>query len=61
MSIYNHLVATTIISQQQTEAIEKWIENHKFKDYESPEWKLNHEMGWPRNKLYQFILNDINC
>ena len=61
MSMYNHLVATTIISQKQAKAIEKWIESHKFKNYESSEWRLNYKSGRPSNKLYQFMLNDINC
>ena len=56
----NYLIATTIISPRQPEILKKWIENHEYEEYESPEYGLNYEFGHPRNNVYKFMLADIN-
>ncbi len=60
MPKYNHLIAANIASPQQSKALRSWIENCKFEKYESTEYELNYEIGRPKNKLYKFMLSDID-
>ena len=55
----NYLIATAIISSQQSETLKKWIANHEFEEYESSKYKLNYKFGVQRNELYKFMLPDI--
>ena len=55
----NYLIATDIISSQQSETLKKWITNHEFEEYESPKYKLSYNRHVQRNKLYMFMLSDI--
>ena len=56
----NHLIAANITSLQQSKALTRWIENLEFEQYESAEYVLQHEQSRPMNRLYKFMLTDIN-
>ena len=60
MPKYNHLIAANITSAYQSKALRNWIENREFEKYESTEYELNHKKGRISNKLYKFILTDID-
>ncbi len=60
MPRYNHLIAANITSLQQAEALRNWIKNREFEKYESTEYAFSHKGGRPKNKLYKFLLADIN-
>ena len=61
MPKYNHLIATDIVSPQQSDALKRWVENHEFEKYESTAYELDYKFGRPRNNLYKFMLADVNC
>ena len=60
MPRYNHLIAANITSLQQSKALRNWIKNREFEKYESTQYALGHKGGRPKNKLYKFLLADIN-
>ncbi len=60
MPKYNHLIAANITLPQQSKALKSWIENCEFEKYESPDYELNHTVGRLRNKLYNFMLPNID-
>ena len=60
MPTYNHLIAANITSLQQSKVLKNFIENRKFEKYESIEHELNYKKVLTRNKLYKFMLTDID-
>ncbi len=50
-----------ILRCKQSKALRNWIKNREFKKYESTEYLLSYKKGRSTNKLYKFLLADIDC
>ena len=57
---YNHLIAVNITSLQQSKVLKNFVENCEFEKYESIKYELNCKFSRRNNKLYKFMLTDID-